>query len=190
MAGVQSFVLGGRRVLALLVLVLVLAGLVTAFVVYTNIREERGTAASDVLSSSEETPFIAIDGSTVSFEDYRGKVRVVNVWASWSPYAATELPLLASVAGQYADRGVVALALNRNEPREIAEAYLATLPPLPGVVPIIDASDAFFAGVGGYAMPETVIFNARGDIVWHYRGVLTEAALGAALDTVLSSTNQ
>ncbi len=166
-----------KGTLFVLILVLVLAGAVTWYVRSTHVRNEVGKPAAELLHESETTPYQTLRGETFSFSAYRGKIRIVNVWASWSPFSQTELPILSEVAVAYKDRGVVALAINRDEPIERAQAYAATLPELPELVYVIDETDAFYTSVGGYAMPETIIFDAAGDIVWHYRGVITKELL-------------
>lgn len=174
-----------RRTLFVLLLLLLHAGAVTWYVHYTAVRDEVGKAASELLTESESTPYTTLTGEPFSFTEFRGKVRVVNVWASWSPFAATELPILNSIANTYGERSVVTIAVNRKEQKERAAAYIATIPPIPNVVFAIDETDAFYQSVGGYAMPETIIFNAAGDIVWHYRGVVTYDLIAAELDALL-----
>ncbi len=171
--------------LVVLTLVLVLAGAGTWYVRSSHIRNEVGKSATELLHESEATPYQTLTGESFTFGEYRGKIRVVNVWASWSPFAQSELPIISEVVSTYKERGVVALAINRNEPLERAQAYVATLPLLPELVYVIDETDAFYTSVGGYAMPETIIFNTAGDIVWHYRGVITKELLTEQLEELI-----
>ncbi len=175
----------GKRALLILVVLLVIAGLVTWYIRYSAVRDEVGKAASELLAESELTPYTTLTGEPFSFTEYRGSVRVVNVWASWSPFAATELPILNTIAATYGDRSVVAIGVNRKEQKERAAAYIGSIPAVPNVIFAIDETDAFYQSVGGYAMPETIIFNAAGDIVWHYRGVVTYELIAAELDALL-----
>ncbi len=150
-------------------------------------KSERGSEAATLLKESVESPYSTLEGVPFSFAPYKGKVRVVNVWASWSPQTAAELPILEAAAVKYANRGVVAIAVNRKESRDRAQAYLATQPTYTHITYVIDETDAFYASVGGYAMPETIIFAADGSVAWHYRGVLTGAALTEQLERVLNN---
>ncbi len=174
------------RTLFILFVILVVLGVVTWYLRYSAARDEVGKAATELLADSEATPYTTLTGEPFSFMEYRGKIRVVNVWASWSPFAATELPILNDIAARYGgEQAVVAIAVNRKEQKERAAAYIATVPVLPNVVFAIDETDAFYQSVGGYAMPETIIFNAAGDIVWHYRGVITYDLVAEQIDQLL-----
>ncbi len=179
----EGYIRSPRAKVTLLILALILAvaGAGTWYVRSSHVQNEVGKPAAELLRESEATPYQALSGEPFSFSAYRGKIRIVNVWASWSPFAQTELPILAEVASAYKDRDVVVLAINRDEPIERAQAYVSTLPELPGLVYVIDETDTFYASIGGYAMPETIMFNAAGDIVWHYRGVVTKELLSAQL---------
>jgi thiol-disulfide isomerase/thioredoxin len=168
-------------VVLVLVAILCVGAFATWYIRYAHERDEVGKPSTDFLNASESTPYTTLEGEPFSFEPYRGKVRIVNVWASWSPYAKDELPLIAEVVRSKGNDALVALALNRAEPRERAQAFVATLPPLPELTYVVDETDAFYPSVGGYAMPETIIFNTAGDIVWHYRGVITRDMLNEQL---------
>ncbi len=45
-------------------------------------------------------------GNTVNFEDHKGKVVLVNFWATWCPPCVAELPSLDSLYGDYKDKVV------------------------------------------------------------------------------------
>lgn len=133
----------------------------------------------------EGLEYTDLSGNIVNLRDFKGKPMVINAWASWMPFSAQELPVLDAVAGEYGDR-ITVLAINRMEERTLASAYLGTLSPLSHLHVLADPADTFFKGVGGYAMPETVVYAADGSIALHTRGVLVEAELRAALDALLA----
>jgi thiol-disulfide isomerase/thioredoxin len=134
-------------------------------------------------AATSDAPFTDALGNPVSLRAYRGDIVVVNAWASWSPFAETELPLLNEIAGRFAENKVTVLAVNRSETPPQIEAYLGTLPPLPHLTFIIDSTDALYAYGGGFAMPETLVYDARGELAEHYRGTVD----GAALETMLQA---
>src|SRR5262250_1600765 len=53
-----------------------------------------------------------IDGRTIRFSDYRGKVLVVDFWATWCPPCRQETPALVRIANQLGPRGVEVLGLH------------------------------------------------------------------------------
>lgn len=176
-----------RTTLALLLLVLVVIGGLIVWLQHRRQVNEVGTAATDLLADDVTASFTTLVGGALSFESYRGTVRVVNVWAGWSPYATTELPVLDRLAAGYDPKQVTVIALNRSEPKERAQAFLNTLPELTHLTVAIDPTDIFYRKVGGYAMPETFVFSSGGDLLLHHRGVASEEALKQTIDEALQT---
>ena len=53
------------------------------------------------------------DGKVLALSDHRGKVVVLNFWATWCEPCLEEMPAMARVARAYQDRGLVVLALQQ-----------------------------------------------------------------------------
>ena len=53
-----------------------------------------------------------LDGELVRLSDLEGQVVVVNFWATWCAPCRAEMPAIQQVFSQYADRGLVVLAVN------------------------------------------------------------------------------
>ncbi|NPA41658.1 MAG: TlpA family protein disulfide reductase [Aquificae bacterium] len=53
-----------------------------------------------------------LDGKEVSLSDYRGKVVLINFWATWCPPCREEMPLFESVYRKYKDKGFEILAIS------------------------------------------------------------------------------
>ena len=125
-----------------------------------------------------------LDGGTQTLSDLRGQVVVLNFWASWCPPCRAEMPALARVAQEYADRGVTVLAVNAtaSDSREAAQRFLHDI----GVTDLPVVLDTDGQVVQTYrisAFPTTFFVDAQGvirDIV--VGGPLSEASLRARLD--------
>ncbi len=52
------------------------------------------------------------DGKEVSLKDFKGKVVLINFWATWCPPCREELPLFEKIYEKYKDKGFVILAIN------------------------------------------------------------------------------
>ena len=102
----------------------------------------------------------------ISNEDMRGKVWLLNVWASWCVACRDEHPYLI----EYAKSGVVPIyGLNYKDRREDA---LATLDELgdPYTVSAVDFDGRVGIDFGVYGAPETYVIDQGGTIRFKYVG--------------------
>lgn len=60
------------------------------------------------------------EGRTVRLSDHRGKVVLLNFWATWCTPCAAELPHLQRLYETYADQGLVILAISMDGPETVA----------------------------------------------------------------------
>lgn len=171
-----------------LLVVLVVLAIGTYFIIsYNNSRVLDETVA--VFSNQSGTePYTDLNGNEVYLDEYLGKVLVVATWASWSPFSQADLQTLSELSGKFDSTQVVFLAINRKETKEQAARYLTTIPNIQGVILVLDPTDRYYAAVGGYAMPEVVIYNERGEIINHFRGVAPIADIEASISTALDDS--
>src|SRR5882724_12164900 len=64
---------------------------------------------------------VTLDGKPFDLAALKGKVVVVNLWATWCSPCREEMPLLDAFARKYAARGVVVLGLDENDPADLGE---------------------------------------------------------------------
>ena len=65
-----------------------------------------------------------LDGSRLALDDYRGKLVILNIWATWCAPCRTELPSLDRLAAQLDERRFVVIGLSVDSDRDIAREYL------------------------------------------------------------------
>jgi thiol-disulfide isomerase/thioredoxin len=174
-------------ILGVMLAIVVLAGIFTYVVIQrdnNSINEE--TKEIFASETTEGFAYTDIKGNDTSLEQYLGRILVVTSWASWSPFSKDGLTSLDSLASKYSVDEIIFLAVNRKETKEMAERYMNTLPSLDNLLIILDPTDHFYTAVAGYAMPETVIFDTRGDIILHIKGVVKVADIEAELEILLN----
>ncbi|TXT23771.1 MAG: cytochrome c bioproteinis protein CcmG thiol:disulfide interchange protein DsbE [Gallionellaceae bacterium] len=118
-------------------------------------------------------PQLHEEGKTLSPEDMRGKVWLLNVWASWCVSCREEHPVLVDLARQ----NVVPLyGLNYKDARENALAWLND-----GGNPYIASAHDLSGNVGidwgVYGVPETFVVDKKGIIRYKHIGPVTPEAL-------------
>lgn len=167
-----------------LFILLIVAGVIFYELHSPNGLYARGHADLTKAVAGRNAPYTDLSGATVDLAFFQGKPLVVNVWASWSPFSKDELPLLARMHERYGDT-VTIVAMNRKEDKTRARAYLAYIGDPKGPTYLIDPTDHFYNTVAGFAMPETIFYNATGNIVGHVRGVLTEEGFVNQINALL-----
>lgn len=116
-----------------------------------------------------------IDGSgTVSVEDYRGKIIIFNLWATWCPPCVSELPHFSDFASDYAS-DVVIIAAHVSDRNQNAYSYVLENFQGSKIVFAYDTIyDAAYLAAGGNGfVPYTVILDRNGVIVYSDSGPLT-----------------
>ncbi len=122
-------------------------------------------------------------GEKWSLADQRGKVVVVNFWASWCVPCREEAPVFESTWRQYKDRGVVFVGVDyvdsETEARKFIEQFGITYANGPDVG--TEAAQKFHI----QGVPETYFVGKDGQLAGNRIGVIDAAALSAKLDELL-----
>lgn len=81
-------------------------------------------AAADDLVVGRPAPAItlhALDGTEIDVKDLRGKVVILNFWATWCMPCREEMPLLSDYAARHADQGMAVLGFSLDNPGTLPE---------------------------------------------------------------------
>lgn len=111
-------------------------------------------------------------GRSFSLSDYRGRVFVVNLWATWCAPCRLEMPGLNKLYGEYGARGVEFVGLTSEDPAADAETVCRFAAEF-GVkykLGWLDAETARELTGGRYVLPQTFVVGADGRVVLHIRG--------------------
>lgn len=126
------------------------------------------------------------EGTDVELSTFKRKVLLIHVWASWCPYCKEELQNLARLKSQYGDELEI-VAINRAESLSEAQAFTDVLQIRDSIRILLDPEDSFYKEIGGYAMPETLFINDRGEILFHQRGPMTLPELNEKIKPMIES---
>jgi len=123
-------------------------------------------------------------------DESKGKVVVVNFWATWCPPCVREFPALIKAHEQYHGKGVNMFAVSMNSPEEKAEIdeFLQThKPPFP--IYLKEAQDATFNETvlkdWFGEMPMTLVFDTAGKRVLAHTAEITFEKLSSTVDPLL-----
>jgi thiol-disulfide isomerase/thioredoxin len=113
---------------------------------------------------------VDLEGRPISNESLRGKVVLVNFWATWCGPCREEIPMLALLQDHYRDRLVIlGLSIDERPPAEVG-AFATEL----GVnYPVAMSTRALEQAFGGItAVPSTFVVDPAGRIVQRHLGLL------------------
>jgi thiol-disulfide isomerase/thioredoxin len=110
-------------------------------------------------------------GRTVRLTDYRGKVVLVNFWATWCPPCRAEVPELVRWQREYKGRGLQVLGVtypptDLREMRRFVRRFLINYPVLLGT----RETKALF--IEGETLPVTIVLDREGNVRERIEGIL------------------
>jgi thiol-disulfide isomerase/thioredoxin len=142
-----------------LMLGLVLVGAVCA---------SRITAFSEPATPAPDITLNEDTGSTIRLSDLKGKVTLVDFWASWCIPCRTSFPAIDALQKELADKGLKVIAVNVDEDRRNAEQFLATRPHTMTIAfdPKGRAAEAFKLK----GMPSSILIDRSGRIRFSHMG--------------------
>jgi thiol-disulfide isomerase/thioredoxin len=122
---------------------------------------EADGAAGRIGATAPDFEWTGTDGQTLRLSSYRGKVVVVNFWATWCAPCREELPALQRVAASEPD--VVVLEVDLMEPGDKARSFLDSLG-LDRLQPVLDGDGATTRRFGVLSLPSTFFVDRDGVI--------------------------
>lgn len=132
--------------------------------------------------------YTLLDGRASNTEQLRGKVVLVNFWATSCTTCVQEMPQIAATHDKYKARGydTLAVAMSYDTPAYVAQ--FAQTRQLPFAV-AFDRDGALAKGFGDVQLtPTSVLLNKRGEIVKRYVGAPDFVALQQLIEKLLAET--
>ncbi|MEX2125002.1 MAG: TlpA disulfide reductase family protein [Woeseia sp.] len=135
----------------------------------------------------------AEDGAqSLDLSAYRGKVVVVDFWASWCAPCRRSFPWLDSMHRKYGEDGLVVIGINEDNAAEDAEAFLKAFPVSFAIV--ADRDGELAREFDLLAMPSSYVFGRDGELAARHLGFKTtkqdayEAVLRRLLEPAMAAS--
>lgn len=129
-------------------------------------------------------PLLDLSGKPVRLADLRGRLVLLNFWATWCPPCQSETPILRDLDAAYRSRGlsIVGVAVQETTPSDVA-AYAAKYG-LTYTIAFDAAADVFHA-YRVFALPTQVLIGPDGRILKEINGPLSDADGKSLIDPLL-----
>lgn len=130
--------------------------------------------------------YTLLDGKRSNTEQWRGKVVLVNFWATSCTTCVKEMPQIVATYDKYRERGydTLAVAMSYDPPAFVASFVETRKLPFPVA---IDNTGAVAKSFGDVKLtPTSVLINKRGEIVKRYVGEPDFAALHRLIEQLLA----
>lgn len=128
-----------------------------------------------------------LEGQPQSLDQWRGKVLVVNFWATWCAPCREEIPIFVRLQDKYRERGLQFVGIAIDQPdrvRPYAQEMGMNFPILIGNLDAIDFGKTLGNRAG--VLPFTVVFGRDGGIASREAGAVKEAKIEALLSALLA----
>ncbi len=123
-------------------------------------------------------------GDTVSLEDYRGKVVLLNFWASWCPSCRSEMASLELYFQAHQTEGLTVLGINYQEDMKTVASFVADEAlsfPL-----LLDEEGKVTAKYGIVGLPTSYFIDCEGRVIGFWPGAVSASLLEQQLTPYLA----
>jgi cytochrome c biogenesis protein CcmG, thiol:disulfide interchange protein DsbE len=168
----------------------IIAGVIVVAAVFLALAPEGFWRSGNVLPEAErrrgggDFTLPTLDGGQWTLDEHRGKVVLVNYWATWCPPCRAETPALVRLANEYRRRGleIVGIALDAEGAeivRPFVEEYRITYPVLmpPNRANLMMAIEA---------LPTTLLYDRQGRVAKRYVGAASESVFRRDIELLLA----
>ena len=169
----------GVLVGALILLVLAVNGVISVGFLAGGAADGTETVGK-VNQPAGEFELQALDGGTVRLSDLRGKVVVVNFWATWCGPCIREMPMFQEYQDRYPN--IVVLGVDEEETPEKVSQFIEQM----GITYTIalDQRAEMGRAMRVSFLPTTIFIDEKGEIRFRHYGIMSEEQLVYYLSTL------
>src|SRR5260221_13230107 len=143
--------------------------------------------AADPKMAAPDWQLTDVEGKLVKLSDFKGKVIILDFWATWCPPCRAEIPGFVAIQKKYADKGftMVGVSLDQQGP-SVVKSFMRSF----GMnYPVVMANQQIVINyVGITAIPTTFVMYRQGNVVTAYQGAMDQATFESVIGPLLENT--
>ena len=128
-----------------------------------------------------------LDGKTESLAEYRGKVVLVNNWATWCPPCKAEMPTLVAYHNEHTADGFTVIAVEAGDPADtvspFVESFKMTFPVW------LDPDGESLKAFGNGSLPNSYVIDRTGTVRYAWTGEISKAMLEKYVTPLIAESN-
>jgi thiol-disulfide isomerase/thioredoxin len=156
-------------------------------------KAENGSSQKAPLADEPNATFKDLQGHDVTLASLKGKVVLVNFWATWCDPCRIEIPWMMEFQRKYASRGFTMLGVAMDdEGKSVVEPFVETTQfdvsgqPTTMNYPIVLGNDDIASEFGGlFGLPTSILITRDGKIQKKYIGLVSEDTLEQQIKALL-----
>lgn len=125
--------------------------------------ESQASAGGSVEDVAPDFTLTDMAGNKVSLAQFKGKVVILNFWATWCPPCREEMPSMEQLYRDYSAKGLVMLAINVDKKHEMLAKFLKKTPYSFDI--LLDPQGTVTTQYGVARFPESFVIDRNGIIV-------------------------
>jgi thiol-disulfide isomerase/thioredoxin len=124
---------------------------------------------------AQSFPIKRLDGARDSLDNYRGRIVLVNLWASWCTPCRTETPALEQLYQENRAKGLVMLGINQGESADAAARFVREMKLTYPI--LLDEDQRYGRAYAAVGLPTSLVVDRSGHIRPGIDGALTLAQM-------------
>ncbi|PTX65076.1 peroxiredoxin [Melghirimyces profundicolus] len=158
-----------RRILMLVMVALV------GIAIYQTVADDGKKKNVEVEKTAPDFQLQTLDGETLKLSDLRGKVVLLNFWATWCKPCRDEMPAIQNVYDKHQDKGLVVVGVNIAETQVAVSGFARQLNLKFPIV--LDKERKVTERYGIGPIPSSLFIDKQGKVVRKVNGQMNEGQI-------------